>query len=178
MVLPASKAFSTTTGKNIREDELAKVLKSDPEVGTNIKDIERVFKARGLQTQSGTMTLTDIRRNIDLGIPTMLVIQAWPDDPDQDLSDSWDDGHWVIAIGYAPGTIIFDDPVLLDNHGYRDIEMLEKRWHDMDGDNKLEHFGIAVWGKQPQFKERNMIRIQARRVASRWVACRHLPENP
>ena len=69
----------------------------------------------------------------------------------------------------VPGTIIFDDPVLLDNHGYMAVEMLEKRWHDMGAkDAKLEHFGIAVSGKKPQFKERDMIRIQAKRVAHHW----------
>ena len=160
-------------GENIREDELADTLKSDPEDGTQSDGMVQLFHARGLRTISGEMTIEDLKRNIDMGIPTMIPIQAWPDDDelDKDLSASWEDGHWIVAIGYAPGTIIFDDPVLLDNHGYMAIEDLESRWHDKNGDTKLDHFGIAVWGKEPAFKERTMIRIEAR-VAARWIAAK------
>lgn len=157
-------------GQNIREDNLAEALGSDPDAGTAIADVEQFFKSQGLRVNSGIMTVADLRRNVDMGIPTMLPIQAWPDDPKKNLADSWDDGHWVVVIGYAPGTIIFDDPVLLDNHGYMAVDVLNKRWHDKDDNGKLEHFGIAVWGKEPQFKDHTMIRIEACRVATRHQA--------
>jgi hypothetical protein len=163
-------------GKNVREDDLAKALGSDPETGTSIANIERLFTQQGFQVRTGPMTVVDLRKNIDDGIPTMIPIQAWPEIPGANLSNSWDDGHWVVAIGYAPGTIIFDDPVLLDNHGYMAVDVLESRWHDMAEGKKLEHWGIAVGGKEPAYKDRNMIRIDAstRKVATRWHVQRSL----
>jgi len=137
-------------GIEIREDKLISKLNTNSEEGTNINRIEKLFKEYNLKTKSQQlMTIDDLKSYIDKNIPVIICIQAWGD-KNKDYS-SYDNGHYVIAVGYDDKNIICEDPSLNDNRGSLSYQELDKRWHDIDGKNKLEHFGIVVFGKPPKF---------------------------
>lgn len=155
-----------------REDLLIKELGSTPERGTPPGHIAKYILENGLSLYAGKMSIASLKRWIDKGVPVIMPIQAWPEDPNKDYALALDEGHYVCAIGYEDAQIIFDDPSLLGNRGYIPEVELDKRWHDV-AENKwlLDHFGIAVFGRKPSFNPQKMIKIesQGQRIASRWL---------
>jgi len=137
-------------GIDIREEELIKKLNTDSS-GTNIKDIKNLFTNYGFKIDSGRMSISDLKDYVDKKIPVLICIQAWKDNK-KDSYTSYNNGHYVIVIGYDENNIIFEDPSLQDNNGYMPSEELDKRWHDQDENNvKLDHFGMAIYGKPPKY---------------------------
>ena len=49
--------------------------------------------------------------------PVILLMQAWSD-PIVDYTNDFDDGHYVVAIGYDLNYIYFEDPWILGNIAY------------------------------------------------------------
>lgn len=87
--------------------------------------------------------------------PVMIMLQAWGYLPS--YSDVWDNGHWVIAIGYDTKGFYFEDPSSSRKRGYLLFEDLEQRWHDIEGhdEHQVEHYGLVVWGNKivnPNYK--------------------------
>lgn len=78
--------------------------------------------------------------------PVMIMLQAWGYLPS--YSEVWDNGHWVIAIGYDTKGFYFEDPSSSKKRGYLLFEDLEQRWHDIEGhdEHHVEHYGLVVWG--------------------------------
>lgn len=133
-------------GKDIREDNLIKALGTNVE-GTDVKNILKLFKKLGLRVVEGQLTIEHLREAVKNGWPVLMPIQAWTDDL---LKTNWssdvDDGHFVIAIGYRNGDIIFEDPAAFEKQ-YLPEDELEERWHDFDSDGeKYDHYGIIVKG--------------------------------
>ena len=53
------------------------------------------------------MSYDDLEGFIDKKKPVICLIQAWNGDSDYDYSKDWEDGHYVIAIGYDKNNIYF-----------------------------------------------------------------------
>ena len=49
----------------------------------------------------------------------------------------------MVAIGYNDTCLFFEDPSSV-NRTYLSFEELEKRWHDVDDDNKTKNKHVAV----------------------------------
>ncbi len=49
--------------------------------------------------------------------PVILLMQAWSD-PIVDYTNNFDDGHFVVAIGYDLNYIYFEDPWILGSIAY------------------------------------------------------------
>ncbi len=49
--------------------------------------------------------------------PVILLMQAWSD-PIVDYTNDFDDGHFVVAIGYDLNYIYFEDPWILGSIAY------------------------------------------------------------
>ena len=154
-----------------REDEIGDALGTDTD-GTEPEAILAVLRKVGLRCRPGRMTVEGVRAWIKIDVPVILSIQAWADDEPKDYTDRWGDGHYVVAVGYDDnGNFILEDPSILDQRGVLPADELEKRWHDRTKDGHvMEHFGIAVWGKEPRFDPDKRIRILARQVAARYLA--------
>lgn len=45
-------------------------------------------------------------------------IQAWSDDEDPKYDTDFDDGHYVVAIGFDSTYFYFEDPWILGSIGY------------------------------------------------------------
>jgi len=137
-------------GEDYREMNLAEILKSDPENGTLVKNIVDFFHSKGFKAVvKEKMTIKDLIKHIDRNIPVIIMIQAWGD-TGKDYSKDWDDGHYVVVMGYTKDKLIIADPALF-TLGYIPKKELVKRWHDVDGDKKTYQLGISVFGKKPKF---------------------------
>jgi len=134
-----------------REVDLVKELNVDPEIGAEPADIVRVCKKYGLRAETReNMTIDDLKKNVDAGVPTLLIVQAWPDKPvDWEMEYDW--GHYVVAIGYDDKRVYFEDPASTVRT-WLTYDELNKRWHAYeDQEKKSDHFGIEIYGKPSGF---------------------------
>lgn len=140
----ALQSFLYYYGTEIREDEMAADLKSDPEVGTPYQNIVAYAQSLGHRVEvKQNMTIQDLQSWIDRRQPVLVLIQAWPDSP-VNWAEDWNDGHYVIAVGYDQEKIYFMDPSTLGNYTFIPIPEFMDRWHDTDGNVKLVHFGMII----------------------------------
>jgi len=116
--------------------------------GSDPKHVLRAVAKYGLAHEEfRPMTTQQLRACLDRGRPVMLMMQAWAEPPPPSYADRWDDGHWVVAIGYDPMGIYFEDPSLAGARGYLTDAELDERWHDIEGkdEHHVEHYGVAIW---------------------------------
>ena len=84
--------------------------------GTSTTGILRVMQYYGLPYRAGQrMKVNELRRGIDAGFPTLVTLQAYRE-TNRPYRELWDDGHWVVAIGYDKRRILFEDPSCLPPH--------------------------------------------------------------
>ncbi len=148
-------------GDDIREDNLAKALGATSDSGTDYTQFVEYAKSKGYEVGVyKDMTLNQLQEFITKGQPVICAIQAWSDKP-TNYSDDWEDGHYVIAIGYDNDRIYFMDPSTLGNYTYIPIPEFLNRWHDSDQrNNKLIHFGIVITKNKPVYHPDDVKYIQ------------------
>ncbi|MCX6245899.1 MAG: C39 family peptidase [Bacteroidetes bacterium] len=150
-------------GEDFHESELIDMLKTDTSEGTYVRDIVKFFHFNGFTTRlKQKMTLDELRSYIDRGIPVITLIQAWGSKTDlkNGYKDCWNDGHFVVVIGYNDKFILFSDPSLY-NTGYIPVSEFMSRWHDLDQSTiKTYQLGLAVYGRKPVFKHDQYVRIE------------------
>lgn len=138
-------------GEEWREDTLAREVKSDPEEGTNYREIVRFARSKGLTAEAREkMSIDDLARAVKEQRPVIVAIQAWVDRPGK-YADDWDDGHYCVVVGVDDENIYLMDPSTLGNYTFIPIPQFLARWHGAekgpDGRmNTLVHFGI-IFGK-------------------------------
>jgi predicted double-glycine peptidase len=118
------------------------------EAGSDPEHVLRAIAKYGLvHEEFRPMTTQQLRACLDRGRPVMVMIQAWADPAPLSYADRWDDGHWVVAIGYDAVGIYFEDPSLPGARGYLTDAELDERWHDIEGEDAhhVEHYGLAIW---------------------------------
>jgi predicted double-glycine peptidase len=159
----AVQAVLAYYGEDFRESELIDLLKTDKTEGTYVKDIIEFLNLKGFSvTVKQNMTTSELFSYIDNNIPVIVMIQAWGSEADfmKNYKDSWNDGHFVVVIGYTNKDILFSDPALF-NIGYIPIPEFVDRWHDYDeGETKTYQLGIIVYGKEAKFARQNYVKIK------------------
>lgn len=131
-------------GEDLNEGELAKLLKTNDQEGTDYNEIVKVATEKGYKVNVyKDMTLNDLKKLLDKKIPVLCLIQAWATKK-IDYATDWQDGHYVVAIGYDRNRIIFMDPSTLGNYTYIKNNDFLKRWHDKNSKEKLNHFGLTI----------------------------------
>lgn len=134
-------------GDEFLESDLAKLLKANPQEGTAYAEMKRFSESKGYNVQVyKDMKVTDLKKLLDAGKPVICLIQAWPERKVNYKTD-WDDGHYVVTIGYDDGNVYFMDPSTLGNYTYIPTDEFLVRWHDTDSKVKLNHFGMVVQKK-------------------------------
>ncbi len=134
-------------GDEFLESDLAKLLKANPQEGTAYAEMKRFSESKGYNVQVyKDMKVSELKELLDAGKPVICLIQAWPERKVNYKTD-WDDGHYVVAIGYDDGNVYFMDPSTLGNYTYIPTDEFLTRWHDMDSKVKLNHFGMVVQKK-------------------------------
>lgn len=97
------------------------------------------------------MTVEQLKASVRRGRPVLLMLQAWGKDKRTgkyrtSYASIWQDGHWVVAIGYDRKGVYFEDPSINGSRGFLDYAALEERWHDWGPRYEQVHnFGISVW---------------------------------
>ncbi len=143
-----------------RERKLEKTLKTTPKNGTHLIHIMKLFTHRGLTIDAGKMTIADVEKYIDKGIPVLVMIQARSNKKKIDYAKTRAEGHYVVVIGYNKEYLFFDDPVL-KSVGYMTKKEFVSRWHDKDNkDEVYVNYGVAVYGKKPKYDPQYVEGIQ------------------
>ena len=148
-------------GIEFREDQLIKRLHTTHD-GTDPEAIEDFAKAEGFSVDMRAMNIADIKEYIDKSVPVIVDIQAWSGHRHQNYKGDYDDGHYVVVIGYDDERFIFEDPSLM-NRGYLTFAEFLERWHDVGNGPKgphITHRGIAIYGKPPRFRSSTIKHIR------------------
>jgi len=142
-----------------READLAEILDATPEDGTSAMRMVQFLGTQGLQIeQRENMTINDLKNYLNKDIPVIMMIQAWGDDG-KNYTDDWDDGHYVVAIGYTNDKILFGDPATYYEVSYIPNNELMARWHDEDRKKRYVHWGCACYGMKPKFDKNKWKKI-------------------
>jgi uncharacterized protein len=137
-----------------KEDEWEYVedLKMDKRIGSHPFQITRVARKYGLKVvERQPMSIAELRKVLRQRKPVLMMIQAWGEEENtpgyrKSYKDIWEDGHWVVAIGYDREGIFFEDPSLQAVRGYLTDEELEERWHDVGPHQRhVDHYGMVLW---------------------------------
>ncbi|HEY9777364.1 MAG TPA: C39 family peptidase [Planktothrix sp.] len=132
-------------GEDLREDELTAKLSPNEKDGTDCRKIESYCRESGYQTSLKMgMSIAELTNLIDQGKPVIVLLQAWADKK-LDYGKDWNDGHYVVAIGHDSDNLFFMDPSTLGNYTYIPRPEFLERWHDTNGKERLEHFGLCIW---------------------------------
>lgn len=147
-------------GENVREAALAKQLRSNYEAGTRYQDIARIAKKRGYSVSIiRNAKLENLKALLDKGIPAICLIQAWPE-RHVNYKDDWDDGHYVVAIGYDENNVYFMDPCTLGNYTFIPTSEFLDRWHDRTTGERLVHFIMTVTKPKPAFDPEAIVKME------------------
>jgi predicted double-glycine peptidase len=131
-------------GDEYMENELAVILKSDPNEGTPYNNIINFTRSEGYKVNIyKDMKYTDLKSLINNKKPVIVLLQAWSETP-QDYSKDWIDGHYAVVTGYDEKYVYFMDPSTLGNYTFIPVKKFLERWHDTDGAEKLYNFGMVV----------------------------------
>jgi ABC-type bacteriocin/lantibiotic exporter with double-glycine peptidase domain len=129
-------------GLEEREDRIA-VLAGTTKAGTATEGILRVLRYYALPYHARQrMRADDLRRAVDDGHPTLVTLQAYRES-NRPYRELWDDGHWVVAIGYDRYRIYYEDPSAFHRTWLADEE-LRQRWHDVDRGKRIRQWGCTV----------------------------------
>lgn len=132
--------------------EIMKKLKTD-EDGTRYENMIALAERKGFTVfASEGITIDEVKIYIDKGYPVIVLLQAWAERymTIDEWQEDFDDGHYVVVIGYQEKIIIFEDPSSTRRTWLTEEEFLAC-WHDKDTktSRKLEHFVMVLMGKKP-----------------------------
>ena len=142
-------------GENLREDQFIKLLNTTPEEGTAPNDIVRVAEKMRFRAEiRENLTLDDLKKSIEEGVPVIVSGQAWKDE-----SQSWEtdeNGHYMVVIGVDDKNVYLEDPWILGSRGYIPHDEFIDRWHyynyespTKDKSRRFIHMGIFIRGDKP-----------------------------
>jgi uncharacterized protein len=152
----ALQAVLTYYGKEEHGGKLIKLIKTSKRRGTKLLKILEALKKYDLKFDSKTMTIEELKNYIDQKIPIIILIQAWRI-KDIPYTNNYDNGHWVIVIGYDEEKIYFEDPYVF-KRTFLTTSELEDRWHGKEGNKIIKH-GVAIYGKEPVYNPGEIIHM-------------------
>lgn len=132
-------------GEDLNESQLARPLKSNSKIGTRYEAIAEFARHKGYEVNIyKNATIRKLEELLDQQQPVIVLIQAWSEKPFVDYSHDWEDGHYVVAIGYDANNMYFMDPSTLGHYTFIPLQEFEARWHDKDTSEKLHHFAMTI----------------------------------
>jgi uncharacterized protein len=141
-------------GKDVEEDDLARMLNTTSESGTYPQDMVSVARRLGFQAEyRDNLTLEDLEESLRQGIPVIIDGQAWRDPADNSTpwSEEWDEGHYMVVLGMDDQKVYLEDPWILGGRGFMTRPEFLERWHNPRGltpsdEVKQIHLGVFVRG--------------------------------
>jgi ABC-type bacteriocin/lantibiotic exporter with double-glycine peptidase domain len=139
-------------GVEVRLDELMEALGTD-ENGTDVHNMIRTAIRYGFKVEARSgWALKEIKFMIDRGIPSIVLLQAWAEQPKtlKEWEKNYSDGHYAILIGHAKGVLLFEDPASFRRTWLREREFMA-RWHDRDEITAevFDRFAMILLGREP-----------------------------
>lgn len=138
------------------EAALYKPLATTPEDGTEPPKLVEAAKSFGLDAElKVSQTAADLTAALQRGETAILDIQAWrnPDVEKKPWPETWDDGHYVVAVGIDAEYLYVMDPSAHGAYGHIRLDELPLRWHDYESRNgKIEKYlqsAVYIKGKTP-----------------------------
>lgn len=125
------KAVLDYHGITLGEPQLARLLGTSPDEGTNARALDALAREFGLPTAyHHKTTAADLRRYLRADAPCLCAVQMHGG------------GHWVVVTGADPGAVAFMDP----NAGHREMPAAEffAAWHDEADGEVYDRFALAV----------------------------------
>jgi len=122
-----------------------------PRIGAHPCQLAELARDLNLEIEEHErMTLGRLKSCLKNGRPVLMMLQAYGEDkkgqPLKDYRQVWDEGHWVVAIGYDRKGVFFEDPSLEAIRGYIPNKELRARWHDVGPeDEPIERYGMEIW---------------------------------
>jgi predicted double-glycine peptidase len=140
--------------KDVSESALYEPLHTSKEEGTDPQPIaDYVNGIDGLhadyRTADDGVAIADLEAAVDRGEPPIVDIQAWQDV--RTLADlkpwdtDWDDGHYVVLVGYDQRSFFFMDPSTSGKYAFIPRAELEERWHDVVGPTNVHTQRMAIF---------------------------------
>lgn len=134
-------------GKEYYQEDIGKKMGTSTEYGTPVNNMVRFARSEGFGAKlHHGITRDKLQAMLDDQHPVIIVIQAWaaPAGQEVDWKNTWDSGHYVVAIGYDAKRVYFMDPYLVSSYAWIPWEELFDRWHDEGMDGVIEHGGIEI----------------------------------
>ena len=92
------------------------------------------------------VTEDDLVAAVDRGDPPIVDLQAWQGEK-KDWGTDWDDGHYVVLVGYDAERFFFMDPSTGGHYAFIPRDEFDTRWHDVVGKSTHAfHMAIFVHG--------------------------------
>jgi predicted double-glycine peptidase len=162
----ALQSCLTYYGYDIREDkvvkELGTVSTNIKNNGTNISAIKKIAEKYKLKVSiEYNLGIDKLKEIIKQKIPVILLLQAWHEKTPSkyDYTNSYKDGHYVVAIGWTKNEIIFEDPSSY-TRTYLTFDELIRRWHAEDDNGKPDPRSVSIIIKgTPKFKSQELTKM-------------------
>ncbi len=138
-------------GIDVNENEIIRIAHTNKKSGTSLQGMMAVARHFKLSATMGEMSVQKIKECIGKDIPIILLLQAWAKRKVKNWQNHWNDGHYVVAIGYDKKKIYFEDPYTI-SHTFLPYKELERRWHG----EKRCRIGIVIKGKKKYSSEKSI----------------------
>ena len=145
-------------GKDVAEDEIARLAGTTSEVGTFPEDLARSARSLGFKAEvKEGLTLDEVQKFTAAGHPMIALAQVWLSAKGmgtRSVEDEWDSGHYIVILGVDKDYVYYEDPYVLMSKAFMPRKLFEAHWHqamggDLANQPKLMHVGIFVRGKKP-----------------------------
>jgi hypothetical protein len=145
-------------GKDVAEDEIAKLAGTTSEVGTFPDDLVRSAQALGFKAEAReNLTLDEVAAFTAAGHPVIALAQVWLSARalgGKSVEDEWDSGHYIVILGVDKDYVYFQDPYAMMSKAFMPRKAFEAHWHQVMGGERasqpqLRHVGIFVRGRKP-----------------------------
>jgi len=101
-------------GKDVSEDEIAKLAGTTPEVGTFPEDLVRSARALGFKAEAREgLTLDEVQAFTAAGHPMIALAQVWLSATGlggKSVEEEWDSGHCIVVLGADKDYVYLQDP--------------------------------------------------------------------
>ncbi|MDD3263468.1 MAG: C39 family peptidase [Candidatus Nanoarchaeia archaeon] len=143
---------------NVRLEDIIKTFKMNKNNCINCYEIPPFLKFFDIDSEiKKDFTIKELENCLDKNQPIMVALQS--NKPSNvKWKDCYNQGHFVIIIGYDKDYYYCMDPSTLGYRTFIDKKEFEKRWHDKDYYNEVVHnFAIIILNKRKKEFSSNTI---------------------
>lgn len=123
------------------EKDLSKLLDTSKEWGTDIPPMVELGKKLGMKSYAKSMDVDEVVGLLKQGHPVILNIQDWHE---PGPAKGYENGHFVVAVGFEKNGFHIMDPLGGDHRSFITFDDLLDRWYGGDEKRTYKQFGIVM----------------------------------